>query len=184
MADNTTEKTRQEGVVVPTVTIKPYYNCRPLIDVASGLPIIYGGKDVGFEVHNAGNKPIELALEKLNIDCIGLGEPDLDTVRCVKAHEIVTLWLGEDCAVPNTRCDGSEGREILLLNYDETSDPQYYNFTGKYIPAVCCVEDDEECEDDCMEEGECYTCSCDEDDCGTECETDECNNEEEDKCKE
>jgi hypothetical protein len=158
---------RQEGVILPSITVKAYHNCKPVLDPATGKPALYDGQ--GFEIFNNTDGMIELGLEALNKDGLGVGTVDPSTTRTVKPREKVTLWT-DDCAEPNIACDGQEGREILLLLEDYTSIPEYQAFVGTYKQAVCCEVEAEQILETCCEVGEDNIDHCKKDTTGTKCE--------------
>jgi len=157
---------RQEGIVITEMTIKAYHACEPVLDPETGKPVLYDGK--GFTIFNNSEGFIELGLEALNKDGIGVGTVDPCTTRIVKPREKVTLWT-DDCAEPNIQCDGEEGREILVLVNDHTSEPVYKAFSGTYKQAVCCEIDAEEIIESCCEVGENNIDSCTQPTTGTKC---------------
>ena len=134
---------------------KTYFNCVPLVDDA---PTFYDGN--GFEFYNGTHETVYLALEAnavrqknifgqfddLTDFVLGAGTYDPSTVVRVRPNEKITLWdKSKNCGEPNVRCDGQEGREIVMLRQDNESMPKTYRFDISekdfaYNPAVCCVE--------------------------------------------
>lgn len=154
---------------------KQYFNCVPLVD---DHPTFYDG--VGFEFHNGTHETVYLALESNQVNQLnvfglpdditakqyGSGVYDPCTVVKVRPNESHTLWDASTCCdMPNLRCDGIEGREIVMFRNDNESMPEMYRFDDSffdfvYNPAVCCEEYLPVCEEDTCDCGTIATRDC------------------------
>lgn len=149
---------------------KEYRNCRPINEET---PTFYDGKK--FEFENGSNSAIYVALENnTKIELVNkfpdrlqpaskAGTYDPETVRMVRPNEKITLWDSSiGCGVDNMKCDGTEGREIVILSNDIDSMPKTYTWEDYgYNPPVCCVDVEiPECLESCCDKGEVTTTEC------------------------
>lgn len=152
------------------LVVKEYHNCRP---VSEEEPTFYDG--VSFDFFNGSSSVVYVALEAnteielLNGFPSGLqpnkqaGTYDPKTVRKVRPNERVTLWdKSKGCGLDNMKCDGTEGREILIVDNEINSIPKRYTWEDYgYNPPVCCVDVEiPECVECCCDKGEVVTQEC------------------------
>jgi len=151
--------------------LKQYHNCKPLSD---DEPTFYDG--VSFEFSNGTGSTIWLALEsnkeiqlnkfgfpdELTSYSYGSGVYDPETVVMFRPNEKKTIWVtAEGCGVDNVKCDGSEGREIVIVRNDIDSTPLQYTFEKYgYCEAVCCVEEEPECCEETCDNGTICKATC------------------------
>jgi hypothetical protein len=158
---------------------KEYHNCRP---VDQSKPTFYDG--VKFEYANGTGDTVWIALESNHLIAMSNGFPDglqshsyragvydPETARMVRPNEKITLWdASKGCGVDNMKCDGEEGREIVMVRNDIDSIPLIYTWEDYgYAAPFCCVETiEEECEESCCDHGTILTKEC------SQCEANPC----------
>jgi len=55
---------------------------------------------------------------------------------------VLFIWWDDSkgCGLPNKNCNGTEGREIVLVDMTQNSMPRHYALAGDAdCPSVCCV---------------------------------------------